>query len=92
MRCSQAQLAQANMYLPSVAGSDSNWFVLQNQALLKMTRCSVCDSRQKDRILTKCWHMFCQQCIQRNLETRHRKCPGCGAAFGAADVKAVYLG
>lgn len=67
-------------------------FLLQNQALLKMTRCSVCDSRQKDRILTKCWHMFCQQCIQRNLETRHRKCPGCGAAFGAADVKAVYLG
>ncbi len=64
---------------------------VQVAAQRKLLRCGVCDARQKDCIITKCWHLFCQQCIQKNLETRHRKCPGCGAAFGAADVKQVYL-
>jgi len=56
-----------------------------------LMRCSVCKVRQKDTVISKCWHMFCQQCIQANLANRHRKCPGCSAAFGAADVHQVFL-
>lgn len=36
-------------------------------ALRAMINCNVCHQRQKDVIITKCWHMFCQQCIKRNL-------------------------
>lgn len=51
----------------------------------------VCFERQKDTIITKCWHTFCNVCIKKNLETRHRKCPGCGVPFGQGDVKPVFL-
>ena len=65
---------------------------LQVDAQKKLLRCGVCNSQQKDCILTKCWHMFCHSCIKSNLDTRHRKCPACGAAFGQADVKQIYFG
>lgn len=58
----------------------------------KLLRCGVCNSKQKDCIITKCWHIFCSACIKANLDTRHRKCPACGAAFGQADVRQIYLG
>jgi len=56
-----------------------------------LLRCSVCHERQKDVIITKCFHMFCKPCIERNLSSRHRKCPGCGVAFGTADVKNCFF-
>lgn len=61
------------------------------QGLRSLLRCSVCSERRKDTIITKCYHMFCSRCIQRNLETRHRKCPGCNIAFGNNDVKSIYF-
>jgi E3 ubiquitin-protein ligase BRE1 len=60
-------------------------------ALKRLIKCNVCDTRMKDVIITKCWHMFCKQCINKNLEARHRKCPGCGHPFGAADVKQFFF-
>lgn len=42
-------------------------------------------------VITKCFHLFCSNCIQRNLEIRHRKCPACGAPFGQNDVKEVNI-
>jgi E3 ubiquitin-protein ligase BRE1 len=42
-------------------------------------------------VITKCYHLFCSPCIQRNLELRHRKCPGCGIPFGQSDVRTVYI-
>mmetsp|Transcript_30041 Transcript_30041/g.77666 ORF Transcript_30041/g.77666 Transcript_30041/m.77666 type:complete len:848 (-) Transcript_30041:135-2678(-) len=56
-----------------------------------LLRCNVCHERQKDVIITKCYHMFCKPCIDRNLSSRHRKCPGCGVAFGTADVKSCFF-
>lgn len=38
-----------------------------------MINCNVCHQRQKDVIITKCWHMFCQHCIKRNLGGRRRR-------------------
>eukprot|EP00743_Colponemidia_sp_Colp-15_P005868 GILK01006307.1.p1 GENE.GILK01006307.1~~GILK01006307.1.p1 ORF type:complete len:816 (-),score=195.11 GILK01006307.1:398-2845(-) len=56
-----------------------------------MVKCKVCNERNKEVVLAKCYHTFCAKCIERNLETRHRKCPGCGLRFGADDVKKLYL-
>lgn len=59
-------------------------------AMRKLLNCNVCHERQKSVIITKCCHVFCDRCIKKNLEARHRKCPGCGAAFGQADVKQFF--
>ena len=61
------------------------------EGLRTLLRCNVCHQRQKDVIITKCWHMFCHHCIKRNLETRNRKCPGCGTLFGQQDVKQFFF-
>lgn len=56
-----------------------------------MLKCSVCLDRPKEVVIVKCFHLFCNQCIQRNLEIRLRKCPGCGTAFGQNDVHLVKM-
>jgi E3 ubiquitin-protein ligase BRE1 len=61
------------------------------QELRKVMRCSVCSARQKNCVITKCYHMFCKECVDENLRTRHRKCPACGKGFGADDVHAIWL-
>ncbi|KAL6506562.1 hypothetical protein OROGR_024743 [Orobanche gracilis] len=58
------------------------------KAILK---CGVCFDRPKEVVIVKCFHLFCNQCIQRNLEIRHRKCPACGTAFGQSDVRLVKI-
>ncbi|KAM7523180.1 hypothetical protein LguiA_013082 [Lonicera macranthoides] len=56
-----------------------------------MLKCGVCFDRPKEVVIVKCYHLFCNACIQRNLEIRHRKCPGCGTAFGQSDVRFVKI-
>ena len=58
---------------------------------LNMLRCSVCRDRFKEVAITRCFHLFCRQCIDLNLSSRHRKCPACGERFGQDDVKTVYF-
>ena len=60
-------------------------------AYKSMLRCSVCNDRPKACIITRCYHMFCQECVQVRLDNRDRKCPGCAAAFSASDVKSIYF-
>ncbi|KAK1412273.1 hypothetical protein QVD17_33387 [Tagetes erecta] len=57
----------------------------------EILKCSVCHDRPKEVVITKCYHLFCNTCIQKIIETRHRKCPLCSASFGANDVKPVYI-
>lgn len=54
-------------------------------------KCSVCSDRPKEVVIVKCYHLFCNPCIQKNLEIRHRKCPACGNAFGQNDVRFVKI-
>jgi E3 ubiquitin-protein ligase BRE1 len=65
-------------------------------AMLEMTlgmlRCSVCRDRFKNVAITRCFHLFCKECIDENLRNRHRKCPACGEKFGQDDVKTIYFG
>ncbi|KAK4783349.1 hypothetical protein SAY86_007723 [Trapa natans] len=57
----------------------------------EIVKCSICHERRKEVVITKCYHLFCNTCILRVMETRHRKCPACAASFGPNDVKPVYI-
>ncbi|RLN69754.1 hypothetical protein BBP00_00000141 [Phytophthora kernoviae] len=59
--------------------------------LQKLVNCSVCQDRRKDVIISKCFHMFCKECIENNLKSRNRKCPTCKKMFGHDDVKTVWF-
>ncbi|XP_063674554.1 E3 ubiquitin-protein ligase BRE1A-like isoform X2 [Bolinopsis microptera] len=53
--------------------------------------CPVCNVRKKDAVLTKCYHIFCFECMKLRYDTRQRKCPKCNAAFGASDFHRIYM-
>ncbi|KAL1314887.1 hypothetical protein HN51_041699 [Arachis hypogaea] len=57
----------------------------------EIVKCSICQDRTKEVVITKCYHLFCGTCIQKVSGSRHRKCPQCSTSFGANDVKPVYL-
>jgi E3 ubiquitin-protein ligase BRE1 len=57
----------------------------------KLMKCNSCHIRDKNAVITKCMHVFCRQCLDTRIETRQRKCPNCGEAFGANDVRHIYL-
>ncbi|KAI1239692.1 hypothetical protein IHE44_0011116 [Lamprotornis superbus] len=54
--------------------------------------CPCCNMRKKDAVLTKCFHVFCFECMKTRYDTRQRKCPKCNAAFGANDFHRIYIG
>ena len=64
---------------------------LELKNLRKLVKCSVCQDRQKDVIITKCNHMFCKECIDNNLKARNRKCPTCKKMYGQDDVSLVWV-
>ncbi|KAL3814984.1 hypothetical protein ACJIZ3_016252 [Penstemon smallii] len=58
----------------------------------EILKCSVCLDRRKEVVITKCYHLFCDPCVQNIIETqRHRRCPVCAASFGVNDVKTIYI-
>lgn len=57
----------------------------------KLMKCNSCHIRDKNTVILKCMHCFCKTCLDIRLETRQRKCPNCGDAFGANDVKQIFL-
>ncbi|GAV90855.1 zf-C3HC4_3 domain-containing protein [Cephalotus follicularis] len=57
----------------------------------EILKCNICRDRPKEVVITKCYHLFCNPCVQRICESRHRKCPVCAASFGPNDVKPVYI-
>lgn len=58
---------------------------------LALLNCSVCNVRWKNVIITKCYHLFCRECVNENLKVRSRKCPACSKSFGQDDVHEIYL-
>ncbi|KAK4270506.1 hypothetical protein QN277_023535 [Acacia crassicarpa] len=57
----------------------------------EIVKCSVCQDRTKEVVITKCYHLVCNPCIQKVVENKQRKCPLCAASFGPNDVKPIYL-
>lgn len=56
-----------------------------------MVTCSVCSTGRKNRIISRCFHMFCDKCVQDTLQARNRRCPTCKASFGRNDVHEIYF-
>ncbi|EEB07235.1 ubiquitin-protein ligase E3 Brl2 [Schizosaccharomyces japonicus yFS275] len=62
------------------------------QTYRAMCKCSVCNfERWKNRVISLCGHGFCAECIQKRIETRQRRCPICGRAFGVSDIILIQL-
>jgi E3 ubiquitin-protein ligase BRE1 len=59
---------------------------------LGMLRCSVCQDRFKGVCLTRCFHLFCKECVDEVIRTRSRKCPMCGEKFSDAEVRQIFFG
>ncbi|XP_031623300.1 E3 ubiquitin-protein ligase Bre1-like [Contarinia nasturtii] len=53
--------------------------------------CTSCKTKRKDAVLSKCFHVFCYDCLRTRYETRQRKCPKCNCAFGANGYHRLYL-
>ena len=79
----------------SNSGSGSSATRQEEQDMLDMAlgmlRCSVCKDRFKSAAITRCFHLFCKECIDENLRNRHRKCPACGEKFGQDDVRNIFF-
>lgn len=72
-------------------GGSADEYKEEIDAYKSMLRCSVCNDRPKGVVITRCFHMFCNDCIAIRLENRDRKCPGCGLMFSASDVKSIFF-
>ncbi|OMH80542.1 E3 ubiquitin-protein ligase BRE1, partial [Zancudomyces culisetae] len=70
------------------ANNSSADLVDQYKSLLK---CPSCRRNFKTHVLNRCMHVFCKSCLDSRIETRQRKCPTCGDAFGVNDVRQIYL-
>ncbi|MCO5583634.1 hypothetical protein L7F22_037547 [Adiantum nelumboides] len=92
----QEELAMLNMKAGRLnVHHDSGALVEKLQEEIKeykaILKCGICNDRSKEVVITKCFHLFCNPCVQKSLDTRHRKCPACGAVFGPNDVRTVYI-
>ena len=55
-----------------------------------MVECKVCRTRHKSVILTRCFHLFCRECIDTAMATRQRRCPTCGVSISKADIHDIF--
>ena len=63
---------------------------LENQKYREMVHCKVCKTTIKNVVITKCFHTFCQGCIDASIESRKRRCPICRAQISQNDVKKIF--
>ncbi|ORX53956.1 hypothetical protein DM01DRAFT_1335814 [Hesseltinella vesiculosa] len=61
------------------------------EELRSLLKCSTCKTRFRSHLITRCMHTFCKRCIDDRIETRQRRCPTCGEAFGSTDVRQFFL-
>ncbi|KAN0064671.1 E3 ubiquitin-protein ligase bre1 [Thecaphora frezii] len=62
----------------------------ETNVAIKMLQCSTCQERWRSRLITKCFHTFCKECIDSRIQTRQRKCPHCAVPFATSDVQPLY--
>ncbi|KAG0682756.1 hypothetical protein C6P40_004037 [Pichia californica] len=61
------------------------------EALLSMTKCSLCGKNFKNVALKTCGHTFCKDCVDDRLSARMRKCPNCNQQFSRYDLLTIHL-
>jgi len=57
----------------------------------EILRCPACKNKQRDAVLSKCFHVFCYECLKSRYDSRQRKCPKCNTAFGQSDMHKIWL-
>ncbi|KAF9993192.1 E3 ubiquitin-protein ligase bre1 [Entomortierella chlamydospora] len=75
----------------SEGGSGDSEASKQAARYLKLLKCPACDVNFKSHVILRCMHVFCKNCMDKQMEFRQRKCPTCRENFGAKDVKEIYL-
>lgn len=55
------------------------------------TRCTLCNDREKNVVISRCFHVFCSECIESSLHARSRRCPSCQTSYGKGDVHKIWL-
>jgi len=59
--------------------------------LRRQLQCDVCKDRRKSCIVSKCWHIFCRECIENSLQARRRICPACARSISRSEVHDIFL-
>ena len=59
--------------------------------LNKRLKCTLCEDREKNAVISTCMHVFCYECLDNQIKDRNRKCPICKHMFDKADIKRCYL-
>ncbi|XP_059165913.1 E3 ubiquitin-protein ligase Bre1-like [Physella acuta] len=86
----QAQLKEVQVAVAEKTASLEQE-VFKYKRMQEQLTCPSCKVNKKDAVLTKCFHVFCLECLRTRYETRQRKCPKCNAGFGANDFHRLYL-
>lgn len=73
------------------ATADTNPDSEIQEALLSMTKCSLCRKNFKNVAIKTCGHCFCKQCVDDRLSARMRKCPSCNSQFSRYDLLTIHL-
>ncbi|KAM1248164.1 hypothetical protein ACFX2J_044010 [Malus domestica] len=91
----EEQLEELNGIVAEMSSETGEAAIQKLQTEIKFCKnilqCSVCTDRPKEVVIVKCYHLFCNYCVQKNLEIRHRKCPACGTPFGQNDIRFVKI-
>lgn len=74
-----------------LAGNSDEVMLEEIREYKETLTCPSCKVKRKDAVLSKCFHVFCFDCLRTRYETRQRKCPKCNAGFGANDYHRLYL-
>jgi len=64
---------------------------LAEEELRRQLQCDVCKDRRKSCIVSKCWHIFCRECIENSLTARRRLCPACARSISRSEVHDIFL-
>ena len=65
--------------------------LLELKRLRNIVECKACKIGQKEVILTTCFHTFCGECIDKNIQDRSRKCPVCLMKFNKYNVEKMFI-
>lgn len=75
----------------AVKSGDTDLLSAQVSDLRRKVTCSLCNDREKDTVIARCFHVFCRTCVEKNLQNRNRKCPSCKKGFDQNDVQHLWL-
>ncbi len=57
----------------------------------EILRCPACKNKQRDAIHSKCFHVFCYDCLKSRYDSRQRKCSKCNTALEQSDMRKIWL-